>query len=325
MSPTQKLEEVHAEAAIQWMVEINSGEMSESQVRAFEAWLRTDHANEVAWVRLQEGLMPCGIAARSGTMGHDVLSKRLAAGRQSRRTFIAGLAGLIGVGTIGSGIADRFVPLGNILADRFTSTGGQETVALADGSELVLASRSAINIVYETGLRAVQLLDGEVLVRAAPRATPFEIRAGSMALETFGGTFLVEDRAERLAATGVEGSGRIRHAPGKPESIAPGDMVEFTGGYRRWRKVDIEAATAWLEGLLVAKDSDLLAITTRLQRYFSGIIQVDPSIADLRATGVFSLRHPEAALDALAESLNLSLTRVSRLWIKLGPAGRGAA
>ncbi|MEH3118171.1 MAG: FecR domain-containing protein [Methylorubrum populi] len=325
MSPTQQFEDAHAEAAIQWMVEMNSGEMSEIQVRAFETWLKTDHANETAWIRLQEGLMPCGIAARNGMMGHDVLTRRLAAGRQNRRTFIAGLASLIGVGTIGSGIADRFVPLGNILADRFTRTGGQETVALADGSELVLASRTAINIVYETGLRAVQLLDGEVLVRAASRATPFEIRAGSMALETFGGTFLVEGRAERLAVTGVEGSGRVRHVPGGHEPVASGDMVEFAGGHRRRRKVDIEAATAWLEGLLVAKDSDLLAITTQLQRYFSGIIQVDPAIADLRATGVFSLRNPEAALDALAESLDLSLTRVSRLWIKLGPAGRGAA
>ncbi len=44
--------------------------------------------------------------------------------------------------------------------------------------------------------------------------------------------------------------------------------------------------------------------------------------AGLRATGVSSLPNPNAALDALAESLGLSLTRISRLWIKLGPAGR---
>lgn len=325
MSPMQQLEDPHAEAAVEWMVEMNSGTMSETQLHAFETWLRADPANETAWIRLQEGLLPCGIAARNGMMGHDLLTRRLAATRRSRRTFITGFAGVIGVGTIGSGIADRFVPLGNILADRFTHTGKQETVTLPDGSEIILASRTAVNIVYETGLRAVQLLSGEILVRAASRATPFEGRTGSMVLETFAGTFLVENRGERLAVTGVQGSGRIRHAPGGYEPVAPGDLVEFADGNTQRRKVDIEAATSWLNGLLVAKDSNLIAITTQLQRYFSGIIQVDPMIGDLRATGVFSLRNPEAALDALAESLNLSITRVSRLWIRLGPSGRGTA
>lgn len=319
MSPLQKLEDAHAETAIEWMVEMGSGDMSESQVRAFETWLRADPAHEAAWFRLQEGLMPCGVAARR-KVGQAALTRRFAAQDQGRRTVLVGLAGLIGASAIGVGVTDRFLPLGSILADHVTHTGGQKTVALADGSELVLASRTALDVAYESGLRAVHLRTGEVLVRAAPRATPFEVRAGSMTLTTSAGTFLVEGLNGRLAVTGIEGFGRIEHASDAVEPISGGETIEFVGGHRRRLRTEAETATAWLTGLLVVKDSELSAITAKLQRYFSGIIQLDPAVANLRATGVFSLRNPSDALDALAASLDLSLTRVSQLWIKLGPA-----
>ncbi|CAO4176705.1 FecR family protein [Methylorubrum extorquens] len=318
MASPQRFEDARAEAAIEWMVEISSGEASADQLEAFEAWLRADTANETAWIRLQEGLMPCGVTARRGA-GQAVLKRHLGAHRENRRNVILGLACLAGLGVVSAGIADRYIPLSEILADRVTYTGGQETVALSDGSELVLAPRTALNIVSEPGQRGIQLLTGEVLMRVAPDATPFKVQTGALTLVTSAGTFLVESRDERLAVTGIEGTGRLAYASAA-ESLAAGDLIEFASGNRRRLKADIAAATAWLDGLLVAKDSSLHAIATKLQRYFTGIIQVEPGVADLRVTGVFSLRDPEATLDALAESLGLSQARLSRYWIKLGPA-----
>lgn len=321
MSATEELVDPHAEAAIDWMVEMRSGEMSERQHQAFLLWMRADPANEAAWIRLQEGLMPCGVAARHGVAVGD-LARRRAAPQRSRRTFLTGLIGIAGAGAGGLGVLDRFVPLGGILADRVTFTGGQEKVGLTDGSDLVLGARTAVDIRYETGLRAVNLIAGEIMVRIAPRATPFHLRSGPVTLAAQSGGFVVENRDGRLTVTGVNGAGEMRHdaATGPVSTIAAGEAVEFFQGRVNRFPADVEMATAWLDGLMVAKDSRVGAIVAKLRPYFPGVIEVDRNVADLRVSGVFSLKDPNATCAALAEFLDFSLRRVTPYWLKLGPA-----
>ncbi|MCY1644731.1 FecR family protein [Methylorubrum sp. SL192] len=323
MSGVDQLEDPRAEAAVGWMVEMGSGPMSEHQIRAFEAWLEADPLNEAAWIRLQGGMMPYGIASRH-RLQPDLLARRR--GRSpTRRTLLTGLCAVLGAGAAGGSLLNRFVPLGGVLADHVTLTAQNRSVPLADGSETVLSPRTAMNLRYEPGLRGIQLVSGEVLVRIASRATPFHVTVGPLTLRAQAGIFVLEDRNEVVTVTGVQGTGELAGLGAEgPQAVAPGDLLEFGDGRLHRLVADRDAATAWLDGLLVAKDRPLAAIVDKLRPYFPGVIRVDPSVSALRVTGVFSLKDPSAALDALAESLDLSISRLTHYWVSLGPRAAAA-
>ncbi len=319
MTIAAALDDPRAEAAIAWMVEINSGEMSDRTYGEFEAWLHADPRNESVWIRLQENLMPCSVAARQG-LPRGTMTRRLMRQQQTRRSVLAGFVGVCGVGTTGLALTDRFLPLNHILADQVTLTAQQKRLTLADGSELVLAPRTAVNVRYEPGLRAVQLLQGKMLMRVADRSVPFHAEAGDATLVSQAGVFLVERYGGVLTLSGLEGLGRVGRG-GTQDGLGRGEEIEIADGRVRRRTVDIESATAWLDGLLVAKDRPLGSIVDGIRPYFPGVIRLDPAVGALRATGVFSLVNPSDTLDALAESLGLSITRIVKYWVTLQPGG----
>ncbi|MGY2051060.1 DUF4880 domain-containing protein, partial [Methylobacterium sp. JK268] len=154
-------DDLPVDAAIGWMVELSSGAVTDQQRRAFERWIGADPRHEAAWLQLQEGLMPLGVAARQD-LPRGALTAHLAGRRMDRRSVVAGLAAALGLGPAGALVADRFVPLGHLLADHVTRTGEQESVRLADGSEAVLGPRTALDVDYAAGRRALRLIEGEV-------------------------------------------------------------------------------------------------------------------------------------------------------------------
>lgn len=306
------------EDAIGWMVELCSGAATRRQTRAFEAWLAADPRHAEAWARLQKGLAPCGIAAEQD-LPPGRLTRQLAARRPDRRAVLAGVTAALGLGAAGAVLADRFVPLGDLLADHVTRTAEQARLRLADGSEVVLGPRSALDVDYALGRRGVRVIEGEALLQVAPRAAPFRLEAGALSLTAASGRFLIEKRSDRLAATGLEGTGQIAFGSQTAGPIGRGERVVLRGGRPDRRPIDVEEAAAWLDGLLVAKDRPVASIVQALRPYFPGLIRVDPAVAELRASGVFPLRRPREALDALAAALDLSVGSVAPYWISLGP------
>ncbi|WP_019903448.1 FecR domain-containing protein [Methylobacterium sp. 77] len=317
------LEDPRAEAAVAWMVEIASGDMSAADYRAFETWLHEDACNEAAWIRLNGSLMPYGVAARQDG-ARAFLVKRGAKRPPSRRAMLASFAGFCGTATVGLGVADRFLPLRDVFADHYTRTAQQERVTLPDGSELVLGARTAVDLRYEPGRRGIHLIDGEIMLRVAPRAASFRVDAESLALEATAGTFVVQKWSDESAVTGIEGTGRVLRVAGTVQDLARGQRIAFQRGNTIRQTVDPGAAIAWLDGLLVANDQPVATIVEALRPYFPGVIRLSPAVAPIHATGVFSLKDPNAALDALAESLNLSITRIAGYWVAIDvPTGTG--
>lgn len=312
------LEDPRAEAAVAWMVEIASGDMSAADYRSFEAWLHEDARNEAAWIRLNGSLMPYGVAARQDG-ARSFLVKRAAKRPASRRTILASFAGVCGTATLGLAVTDRFLPLRDVFADHFTRTAQQERLTLADGSELVLGARTAVDLRYEPGRRGIHLIDGEIMLRIAPRSASFRVDAESLALEATAGTFVVQKWSDESAVTGIEGAGRVLRASWPTQDVGRGQRIAFRRGVTTRHTVDPGAAIAWLDGLLVVNDQPVATIVEALRPYFPGVIRLNPVVAPIHATGVFSLKDPNAALDALAESLNLSVTRIAGYWVAIDP------
>ncbi|KQR69958.1 FecR family protein [Rhizobium sp. Leaf341] len=313
----RQLDDPRAEIAIEWMIEMSSGEMSESRARSFEAWLNADERNETAWIRLQEGLMPCGVAARAG-LTDGALGQRLLKKQASRRKFLTGIVGLAGTGALALATADHMLPAGALSADHFTLTAQQKQVQLADGSRLTLAPRAAVAVRFTERERVLRLFDGEILVDVAEGRQPFRVDTGALNLRSDGGTFVLHHQPARLSVTGIKGRGSVDSRP--VEQIAPGLDFIFAGDRIERGTADPDVATAWTDGMLLAKDKALGTIIDELRPYFHGVIRLDPAIADMRATAVLRLADTNGSIDVLATSLNLKVRRFSHYWVSVGPA-----
>ena len=97
----------------------------------------------------------------------------------------------------------------------------------------------------------------------------------------------------------------------KPDSSISAASVAFSGevreqilaGEARLGHFSPSQAAAWRQGQLVADDLPIAEVVAQLKRYVPGLIVLrdDAGLASKRVTGVYDLRHPEAALRAVVQ------------------------
>ncbi len=56
-------------------------------------------------------------------------------------------------------------------------------------------------------------------------------------------------------------------------------------------------------------------VVAELARYRPGILRCDPAVADLKVSGVFSLRDTDEALEAISDSFPVQVRRHTRYWV----------
>lgn len=309
-----ELDDPRAEAAVQWMVEMSSGDVTPLQQQHFEAWLGADPLNEAAWRKLCDGLTPFGVVSQR-PLPPGKLARRVLQAQSTRRKILTGLAGVVGVGALGVTVTDRYLPLHGLLADHFTSTGNRKHVQLGDDSEVVLAPRTAINVAYTDTERGIQLLDGEILLRVRARQAPFTAAAGEITLTTAEGSFVLSKRGDLIAVTGIDGVAHL----GQSVSVQRNEKIVYADNRFEREAADADVVAAWVDGLLIARNRTVASVIEDIQPYFPGVIRVDPAIGHLRVTAVLKLAEPSVAVDTLADSLGLRVRRISPYWISIGP------
>lgn len=314
MIETSRLDDDCAEQAISWMVEYKSGEMDEGQMRALEQWLESDPAHARAWQKLQTGLSPFDVVARQ-ELPSRMFSNAVLRQKQTRRNVVRGflIAGM--AGGAAALTADRFSPINLLLSDHVTGTGEHERVKLANGADVTLAARTAID--DPTSTKALQLISGQIYARFPQRDRPYTVEAGDVFLATKGGGAVVSRRDDQVTVIGVHGTAQVSKGGGKQDDVKSGDKVVYSGSEQFRERVDIEDAMAWTRKILIVDDKTVAEIVDGIRPYFSGVIRVVPEVASMRASGVFRLSDPVSALSTLAVSLNLKVRSIAGIWMTL--------
>ncbi|ACA15804.1 Fe2+-dicitrate sensor membrane component-like protein [Methylobacterium sp. 4-46] len=303
-------------AAIKWMVAMTSGGLSERQRRDFEVWYGASPANAEAWGRMAGNLQPFGIVARSG-LPRGTVARMGAPPRRDRRNVVAGLTALAAGGAVA---LERFVPLEDLLTDRFTRTAAHARFRLGQDAEVVMAPRSALNLGAAAETRALSFLRGKILLDIQPRdARPFVVEAGPFRIEALAGAFVIERAAGAFRFASLRGDGTLWGEDHRRFSVASGERITVAEGEVRRSAVDADAASSWTSGFAVLREETVAAIVDEIRPYFAGIIRLHPDAASRRATGVFNLFEPVASLGNLARAVNLTLTRTAGFWIALEP------
>lgn len=210
-----------------------------------------------------------------------------------------------------------------IEADYQSPAGERSTVDLADGSRVILDGNSALAVDFEGPDRRVQLLAGQAYFEVAPDASkPFHVKAGDVDVMVTGTAFNV-DLEEKLIDVAVShGSVRVSDkTSGQPLSqpLTAGQRLTYDRDlhHARLQSQPVSQISPWRNGQLIANNARLGEVVEQMRRYLPGIVILrDDELANKRVTGVYDIDQPEAALVALVQAHDATVSHRTP-WIRV--------
>lgn len=319
MSPTPALpgplDPAVVRRAAEWMARLWSGEASDQDRAACEHWRAQHPDHERAWNRLQS--FEDKLHALPREAARHALREPVRTGRR-RALQLLGLTAAVG----GIAAALRGTETWQLAAsDHSTRTGEIREIALPDGTRVVLGTATAIDLRFDAHERRLVLRAGEILVTTAPDPAgahrPFRVHSRQGSVEALGTRFSVRQEAEASRVAVFEGAVAVRpaRAPEAMVRVGAGQGTVFFADRAQAPDAVADSAAAWTRGVLVAEDMRVADFVAELARYRPGVLRCDPEVAELRVTGVFSLRDTDRALENLALALPVSAAYRTRYWV----------
>ncbi|WP_165957304.1 FecR domain-containing protein [Pseudomonas sp. H9] len=304
------------EQAAHWYSRLNDEDVTSAEREAWQRWLHAAPLHAWAWERAEQLMQQW--RQLPGPMASHTLAQARQARTHNRRSVLKGLTLLIGAGSLSVGGYQQVVN-GPWFADFRSAIGERLPVSLADGSQLLLNTDSAVDVRYDGMHCAITLRQGEIMVSPAP-GVQLSVQTRHGLISTAASRFTVRDAGETTRVMTLERQVRISPAQGAAEEVGQGMSCLFDErGVRVTRALDY-AASAWTRGLLIANDQPLGEFLEQLGRYNRGWLRCDPAVAALRISGTFELDNFEQILRALASSLPVRIEQRTRFWITVSPA-----
>lgn len=300
-----------------WYARLRGEAPSPALEQEWRNWLAASEANRQAWERVET---VCGRFVQvPGAVCIPVL------GTSERRRSVLRSLVLFAVSGAGIALASRQVPWLDWASDYRTATGERRDIRLADGSRLVLNTRSAVDVRFDAEQRLVRLHAGEILVAthadsfSPPR--PFRVDTAQGRILALGTRFTVRAEAGLTTVTVLEKAVAVSQEGqlGPGQRVEAGQQFSFAGAGSGALTSSPGDAAAWENGRLVVVDRPLAQVVAELSRYRRGYLGCAPAVAQLRVSGAFPVDDTDEALLALVESFPLQLEYRTRYWVRVLP------
>jgi transmembrane sensor len=309
--------------ATAWLVQFDDDPENEGLRVQFMDWLATSPAHLEAWeetLRVSQLMSAVGPLPR--TMPVSLMAAR--SGRFRKARAARALASLAVTACL-AWVAVPYLAL-QFRSDEITGTAELRLVKLEDGSTVHMAPATAIAFANDAQGRTLNLLQGEAWFDVAhDKGRPFRVMAGDSTVTVLGTAFSVR-RTGKGTDVAVQ---RGRVAVTTPEGVRPG-RVELTVG----QSVSVgnagEAARAairpdrvasWREGVAIVDDRPISDVIDRIRPWYGGyIIARGVGLRDRRVSGIYDLRHPDRALEALTRAHKVTVSSVSP-WLRIVTIG----
>ncbi len=297
-----------AEAGL-WLARLSDATPDER--RDFAAWLDQHPGHRAAWAATQD---------LYGRLAAPAARVRGRPARPWARPALAMAAAILVAVLLVWGPGWRLA----LESDARTPVGERTEIALPDGSRLEIGPDSAVAFDFTPERRGLSLLRGEVFLTVSPAdRRPFVVAAGGGETRVTGTAFAVRAIDDGAVVTVAEGRVSVaadaRAADGVP--LGPGQSLRYAG--RRpgaALTVDLAAALAWRRGQIAFVQAPLAEVAATLDRYLPGrIVILDQDLARRRLTAVFDQGRLDEAIDGIAASLDLRVTRLPGQLVLLRP------
>jgi transmembrane sensor len=286
--------------ASEWLIAIGERPRDGALRARLDSWLAASAENRRAWEEI------------NGTW--EALGRLAPARPRSRARVLAGcIAASIALFFVVGWGADT---LRRLSSDHVTGVAELRSLKLEDGSDVSLAARTMLDVVYTDGERRIRLREGEAFFIVAPGdRRPFIVEAGGLEARDIGTAFDVKTGTEATEVAVQEGIVEVT----TPKSGLPVERlqagaslrIDSAGGRRRGQLAASQIAV-WRQSQLVIDSQSVEAVVDSIRPYFSGTVIVrGDRFARQPLTGVYNLADPIAALRAVAAAQGASVHRLS--------------
>jgi transmembrane sensor len=297
--------------AFDWLMRIEAAPGDASLRQALEDWLSASEARRLAYRSVERmwrvsGSLPPDYAEEiESHPGASPLRHRL------RR------AGWV-VAVLAACLAVLYFPVLQLrlAADHLSGTAQLRDITLEDGSVVHLDAGSAIAVHYGAARRGVTLLAGRAFFEVVPGTDrPFAVAAGNVTITVTGTAFDVRSLADTVSVAVQSGTVQVAmETDKKAVTLAPGDRVEVerAGGRMAKSGIPSQDIATWRQRRLVVDGAPLADVIEELGRHYDGLIVIrDRALAQRRITGVFDLRRPVEALQAIVGAQHGSVMQIT--------------
>ena len=304
MANPEKLSEQVLDEATDWLVILHSGEVNDEQYQQFEQWKNQKPENALAIEQVQKiisGLNELPVNLKHQSFAH------------SKNEFHQTLKNNTLLSIIGLSMLTFFLyqlPWSKWQADYHTDIGEIKNIPLEDGSQLILASNSYINVEYTKQSRKIKLITGEIYIKTAKDAykRPFFVSTSNGELEALGTQFTVRQEKEKTKLNVYEHAVAIHSSElAKEKIIKQGFRAVFNAQHISNAIPLKNDQPYWTQHLLVVENWSLKKVLYELYRYQKGTYYIDQNIENIKISGVFSLVNIDQSLETIAHANGLNL------------------
>jgi transmembrane sensor len=318
-SGASSINPVALDQAAEWLVLLHGGHATEADRQQCRQWQDASDDNARAWARAEILMNKLGTLPPALAM--PVLRRPTAPARRAALAKLAGLLAAIPAAWLGW----QTVRHSDLTADHHTATGQRRTIRLADGSQIILNTASAIDILFDHDRRLVRLRHGEIMITTAAdtaaTARPFLVETAEGTMQALGTRFAVHQQVGHTQLSVFESAVRVapRRLPDSARLVIPaGQRMRFSADAIDAPQPLAAATDAWTQGMLVADNMRLDTFVADLARYLPGLLRVEDDVADLRISGTFPLDQPQQILTMLVSTYPIEARqRFGGYWVTL--------
>lgn len=321
--PEQQPAQNPSDIAAEWFARRQDDAFGAEDEQRFQHWLAASATHRAAYARIESvwqryAQVPAGTAGlEPSDTGHARRHRRLFAGRRRRIAALA--AGVLLAVATGALVGELPV----YLADHRTGLAERRSLSLPDGSQVELASNTALSVAFDKRQREVRLLRGQAYFQVAADASrPFVVVSAQGRSRALGTAFdVARGEDDSVVVTVTEHAVEVSSASGQRADVGSGYRLRYGAqGLGAVETADLGTALAWRRDRLAFRSAPLGEVAQALARHRRGTILVtDAQLAELPVTAVFDVHDTDAALDTIAATLPVRLVRLGGYLALISP------
>lgn len=296
--------------AIDLIIRLQNDPANPVPLEMIDGWRSRSSQHEAIWQK---------VSAAHGMSG-KILTDRAKRDKRSstkvtRRKLMIGAAGL---GVVAAGSALLPDAILESRADYVTDKGEIRRVDLSDGSTAILGPESALALDYAPERRGISLLRGVSYFEVAEDVSrPFVVQTDRLATRALGTAFDMSLDAGLVSVSVANGTVETRatdRSNWANADLAAGHWMTFDPATQRTVRGTRETGqiAAWRRALLIADREPVSVLIARISRWYRGrVIIADPFIGEQKVSGLYDLREPMRALEAVVHPVGGRVRQVS--------------
>jgi transmembrane sensor len=303
---------VRAEAAA-WLARLHAEDRDAVDETAFRAWLNASPEHAAAFEAVDRMWSDVG---GLNTFPRDRLGDlrgTVGGARQPALTSRRALMAAVGLLAVSGGSALFWRSASAKVYE--TDVGEQKHVALDDGSQLFLDARTRIAVSFSDTARLVDMQYGRANFKVVPDLKrPFIVEAAERKIVATRCNFDVRcDEDGQVQVVLIHGEADVKPASApqaRGERLTAGERLVASNEVETRDKPDMTRVLAWQSGYQMFDNQDLTQAAEEMNRYSTAKLAVDPSVADLKVSGVYRVGDNSAFAHALTKLLPITVRQI---------------